>query len=59
MPLLNLPEVEGLYLEEVVAEVQQISVTVATTLAHASCPVCSIVSSRIHRRYQRTVADLP
>lgn len=59
MPLLNLPEVEGLCLEEVVTEAQQICVTVATTLAYASCPVCSIASSRVHSRYQRTVADLP
>jgi transposase len=59
LPLLNLPEVEGLCLAEVVAEAQQISVTVATTIAQAPCPVCGIASPRVHSRYQRTVADLP
>lgn len=59
MPLVNLPEVEGLCLEAVVVEAQQISVTIATTGNQAHCPVCGLASSRIHSRYQRTVADLP
>lgn len=59
MPLLNLPEVEGLRLEEVVVEAQQICVMVAITVAQAPCPMCGIASPRVHSRYQRTVADLP
>jgi len=35
-----LPEVEGLCLKELVAQAQQISVVVATTVAQARCPVC-------------------
>jgi transposase len=59
LPLLNLPEVEGLCLEAVVAEAQQICITVATTVAHVPCSVCGVASSRVQSRYQRIVADLP
>ena len=59
MPLLNLPEVGGLCLEEVVAETQQICVMVVSTSAEAPCPICGIASARIQSRYRRTVADLP
>jgi transposase len=51
--------VEGLCLEAVVAEAQQICITVATTVAQAPCPKCGIASPRVQSRYQRTVADLP
>jgi hypothetical protein len=47
IPLLNLPEMEGLCLEEVVAEAQQMCITVATTVAQAPCPVCGVASSRV------------
>ncbi len=59
LPLFLLPEVEGLCLEDVVAEAQQICVTVATTTVQAPCSVCGVASSRVQSRYQRTVADLP
>lgn len=59
IPLVNLPEVEGLCLEAGEAKAQQVCITVATTLAQAPCPLCGVVSSRVHSRYQRTVADVP
>jgi hypothetical protein len=59
LPLVNPPEVEGLSLEDVVAEAQQIWITIATTIREALCPVCGIPSTRVQSRYQRTVADLP
>lgn len=59
MPLVNLPELEGLCLKAVVVEAQQISVTLATTRDQAQCPVCGLASCRVHSRYQRIVADLP
>ncbi len=58
-PLVNLPEVEGLCLEEVVAEAQQICVKVATSVAQALGHVCGVASPRFQSRYQRTVTDLP
>ena len=58
-PLFLLPQVEGLRLEEVVAEAQQICITVATTTVPVPCPACGVASSRVQSRYQRTVADLP
>jgi len=54
-----LPEVEGLCLEELVAEAQQISVVVATTVREACCLVCNAPSHRVQSRYHRTIADLP
>ena len=32
---------------------------VCTTDQSARCPLCSVLSSRIHSRYVRTLADLP
>jgi transposase len=58
-PVFLLPQVEGLCLEEVLAEAQQLCITVATTTVQAACPVCGVASSRVQSRYQRTVADLP
>ena len=58
-PLFLLPQVEGLRLEEVVAEAQQICITVATTTVPVPCSACGVASSRVQSRYQRTVADLP
>ena len=59
LPLFLLPQVEGLCLEEVVAEAQQLCITVATTTVQAPCPVCGVASSRVQSRDPRTVADLP
>jgi hypothetical protein len=46
LPLFLLPQVEGLCLEEVVAEAQQLYITVATTTVQAPCSVCGVASSR-------------
>jgi transposase len=38
---------------------RQITFTVRSTQANASCPVCTTPASRIHSHYERTLADLP
>lgn len=53
IPLLNLPDVEELCLEETVAEAQQICITVASFL-----PVCGVALSRVQSRYERTAAGV-
>src|SRR5947207_7712161 len=58
-PLCCLPEVEGLRLEELVAQRRQICLTVSTTAQEALCPLCGHPSDRVQSRYTRTVADLP
>ena len=48
-----------LRLDHIVAHQSAITVIVATIPSHASCPLCQQHSTRVHSRYQRTLADLP
>jgi transposase len=50
---------EGLYLESLSIETGRVSVRVASGASKARCPVCGLVSSRVHSRYSRSVSDLP
>lgn len=36
-----------------------IDATMTTTTARAACPDCGMLTSRVHSRYDRTLADLP
>jgi len=37
----------------------QITLYVTATPAHVPCPLCHVLTARIHSRYRRTLADLP
>ncbi len=50
---------EGLYLESLSIETGRVSIRVASGASKSRCPVCGLVSSRVHSRYSRTVSDLP
>ena len=56
---LLLPDVPGLCLDAVTTDDQTICLTMTATQPTAACPVCAGSSTRIHSRYQRTIADLP
>lgn len=58
IPPFYLPKVEGLCLEELVVEEEEICITVSTTAAQVPCPVCGVLSSRVQSRYHRSVVDL-
>jgi transposase len=55
----RLPDVPGLHLDAILTEDQTIHITMTSTQPTAACPVCAQTSSRSHRRYQRSVRDLP
>src|ERR671939_333626 len=51
---------EGLYLESLSIGTERVGIRVASEASSRSrCPVCGLVSSRVHSRYSRTVSDLP
>ncbi len=54
-----LPGVAGLHLNQVQLNESVITVTVTATHPDAACPVCAHVSTQVHSRYRRTIADLP
>ncbi|HCI78965.1 MAG TPA: hypothetical protein DHW02_04675 [Ktedonobacter sp.] len=47
-------QVEDMHLESNI-----LTLILASSQAHASCPDCAATSSRVHSRYRRTLADLP
>jgi transposase len=55
-----LPEPESIVVEkvEIEEEIKQIICTVSAIGAVASCPVCRIVTTRLHSHYKRSLADL-
>lgn len=55
--LLSLPL--GLAMTQLALTAAGLTVAVCATAPVTACPVCGQLSSRIHSRYQRTVADLP
>jgi transposase len=50
---------EGLYLESLSIGTERIGIRVASEASRSRCPLCGLVSSRVHSRYSRTVSDLP
>ncbi len=56
-PFLPLPV--GIALETVTTIAAQVVVTLRTSAPTACCPGCAQPTTRVHARYQRTVADLP
>lgn len=55
---LLLPEPDLLRLDTLTMTTERIILDVTTTASTTYCPVCRAESTRIHSRYQRTVADL-
>ncbi len=54
-----LPDTQVLKLLYVCASGQSVTLAARTTSAEACCPVCGMLSRRVHSRYVRTLADLP
>src|SRR5215472_9097080 len=54
-----LPDPTCLHLRLLDTSETLIKAVVATTSEEAECPLCHRCSTRIHSRYERTVADLP
>jgi transposase len=54
-----LPKVPGLKLENAAIDVENVSLTLASTSVPVACPVCGQNTSRLHSHYGRTMADLP
>jgi transposase len=50
---------QGLYLESLSIETGRVSIRVASGASKSRCPVCGLLSSRVHSRYSRTLSDLP
>jgi transposase len=53
------PHTNDLALHDVTIGAAEVTSTLLATRTEAPCPVCGCLSSRIHSRYQRTLADLP
>ena len=56
-PFLPLPT--GLEIEGTCASASALTVSVISTAPSCPCPLCHTCTTRVHSRYQRTVADLP
>lgn len=54
-----LPDLPGFSIEQVALEGGMITVLAHSQTTTAPCPVCNQVSSRVHGRYTRHLADLP
>lgn len=49
----------GLVVEQVLPDPDRVVVACRTASAAAACPACGRLSSRVHGRYRRSLADLP
>ena len=54
-----LVDTKALALESITSKETQVILVVRTIQSTVPCPRCHQASSRVHSRYQRTVADLP
>jgi len=54
-----LPAVPDLWLESMEVDEHAVRLTTRVTSATACCPLCADSGTRVHSRYQRTLADLP
>jgi transposase len=59
VPAALLPVTDALCLESVALEPDAITVTLVGVRPAVACPLCGVVSARIHAWYSRTLADLP
>ena len=50
---------KGLLVEQVLPEPNRIVILSRPTSPASACPLCGAASARVHRRYTRTLADLP
>ena len=57
IPLLALPP--GLEMTLVSSQEGVLCVSLLSTQPFSRCPVCGSAATRLHRRYQRRLADLP
>jgi transposase len=57
-PIENLLPITPLRIEAVHIVEETLTIQAASTAAAATCPLCTVPSTRIHSRYTRTVADL-
>ncbi|MCZ7570927.1 MAG: ISL3 family transposase [Ardenticatenaceae bacterium] len=53
------PALDGLEIDDVETDDNEIVVDMTMRRVEAVCPVCHTVSQRVHSRYRRRVADLP
>lgn len=53
------PLSDGLVIEQIRQEEQQVIISVQSTAPRGRCPLCTADSESIHSHYLRTVADLP
>jgi transposase len=49
----------GLEIDCISAEATPLSVSITSRLPGSLCPLCGACATRVHSRYQRTVADVP
>src|SRR5690349_7500234 len=54
-----IPNPAVLHLDRIVPEGDQVTLRASARQTTVACPCCGTVASRVHSRYQRTVADLP
>lgn len=54
-----LPDLPGFSIKQITIAHGVITVLVHSQTTNAHCPECAHLSSRIHSRYQRNLADLP
>src|SRR3954447_27078008 len=54
-----LPDTAELRLDQILSEPPLITVMVVTACPTACCPACQQLSTRVHSRYVRSLADLP
>ncbi len=54
-----LPDLPGFSIEQITVAQGVITVLACSQTTSGQCPECAHLSSRIHSRYQRTLADLP
>jgi transposase len=53
------PHLQSMHIERIALDTNKVTMTVAVDSVTAHCPLCQCSSTRVHSRYQRTVADLP
>ncbi len=54
-----LADPDAIRLDKIVVEPEALTIVAMTTRRSSECPHCGTLSSRVHSRYLRTVADLP
>ena len=53
------PQLQSMHIDCIALDKDKVTMTVAVSSRAADCPLCQCPSTRVHARYQRTVADLP